>query len=89
MLLFFRVEAFEQLRAIENGIVAARKVSGASSVTPSLSTGQLQPQTSVRITTSSRLDAGTAYRAAAGGAVLIYRRSPYLDSCNARACVTH
>src|SRR6266542_3285570 len=43
-----------------NGSVVARKVSGASSVTPSLSTGQLQPQTSVRMATSNRLDAGTA-----------------------------
>ena len=35
-------------RCAANGSVAPRKVSGASSVTPSFSTGQLHPQTSVR-----------------------------------------
>src|SRR5438093_12809314 len=49
---------------------AARKVSGASSVTPSLSTGQLQPHTRVRMPTSSRLEAGAAGCAGAGRAAL-------------------
>src|SRR6266702_2125766 len=42
-----------------NGSVDARNVSGASAVTPTFNTGQLQPQASVRMATSSRLDAGT------------------------------
>ena len=36
-----------------NGSVKPRNVSGASSVTPIFSTGQLQPQTSVRIRMSA------------------------------------
>src|SRR5436305_1262256 len=40
-----------------NGSVVARNVSGASSVTPSFKTGQLQPHVRPRTVTSARLDA--------------------------------
>ena len=46
-------ESFDtaSMPSAENGSVSARKVSGAYSATPSFSTGQLQPQTSVSTST--------------------------------------
>src|SRR2546423_3984819 len=54
-----------------NGSDAARKVSGASSVTPSFSTGQLQPHNKASMPISMKLEAGTARCAVGGCAALM------------------
>src|ERR1700674_2181993 len=54
-----------------NGSDAARKVSGASSVTPTFSTGQLQPHNKASMPISMKLEAGTARCAVAGRAALM------------------
>ena len=54
-----------------NGSDAARKVSGASSVTPTFNTGQLQPHNNASMPISMKLDAGTARCAVAGRATLM------------------
>ena len=62
------------------GSDAPRKVSGASSVTPSFSTGQLQPHTSASTPTSTRLEAGTPWCAGAGCAALMDAGLPRSDA---------
>ena len=84
-------ESFEtaSMPSAANGSVSARNVSGASSVTPIFSTGQLQPQTSV--STANGRQRAAEYRGpcgAAGGADAGAGSSPYLLWCSARACVT-
>ena len=81
-----------------NGSVSARNVSGASSATPIFSTGQLQPQTSVRTTTGTsasrsqrardRCRRSRAVRASGSRSPAHRSVSPYLLWCSARACVT-
>ena len=85
-----------------NGRVSARNVSGASSVTPIFRIGQLQPQTSVRMSDRQRGacrrmrdDRGVDVMVVRGCAIERSRSvcatadSPYLPRCSARACVTH
>ncbi len=79
--------ATSSMPSAANGSVIARKVSGASSVTPSFSTGQLHPHTSVRIAMGTNACASgcrDGHQRSRVGSV-----SPNLDWCSARACATH
>ena len=79
-----------------NGSVSARKVSGGSSVTPSLSTGQLQPQISASTAIGSHARASACVAASPPRDRRVHARDgqryggePYLLWCSARACTTH